>query len=182
MARRVFHANGWFLDSRFLVLMYETKDPTNACNYWLLTVINPIFTKLVLHRIRSNMEHTRTAGQHEGIKGTTTTALASQVHRLIAKNCYLAFLDVAKAFPSVPRSLLPFLLSVSGARAGLVNTVANMYGPTIADTQAQGKKLQISTALAAKGCLLSPHLFIYCYPHAGANGEQTTSALGLHFN
>ena len=101
--------------------MYKKKDPADPKNYCPLTASNAIYTvytKLVLALIRAHTLARVTKEQHGGVKGRTTTQLASR-DRLHAKGGFVTLLDVAKdvakAFSSVPRPVLIFPLETWGA-------------------------------------------------------------------
>ena len=88
------------------VLLYKKEDPADSENYRPLAVSNAIYIlymKWVLARIRAHTTAHLTKEQH-GVKGRTTTQCTSTLReRLHAKGGFVVLLDVAKAFPSVPR-------------------------------------------------------------------------------
>ena len=54
--------------------------------------------------------------QHGALQGRNTTTLATKLHNdLCTRDGYVAVLDVAKAFPSVPQPMLTNIVKEAGA-------------------------------------------------------------------
>ena len=76
-------------------------------------------------------------------------------------------LDVAKAFPSVPRPMLTGIVKEAGAPENIIRMLGEIYHHTPAVLTLHGKDLPIRpTGGMKEGCPLSPTLFYYtttCY-------------------
>ena len=96
----------WLQSRVVLIGKKKKKDPQDPRNYrpiYLSTAIYSILTRLLLTRISRAMTPGLLDIQHGAIQGRNTATLATQLlNDLHTLDGYVALLDVAKAFPSVP--------------------------------------------------------------------------------
>ena len=87
-------------------LIHKKKDPQDPKNHWPIyvsTAIYGIVTRLLLKRITKAMTPGLVDIRHSTLSGKNTTTLTAKLmNDLHKKEGYVALLDVAKAFPSVP--------------------------------------------------------------------------------
>ena len=103
--------------------------------------------------------------QHGGLKGRHTTTLATKLlNKLHTREGYIALLDVAKAFPSVPRSMLTNIVKEAGAPEFIIKLLGEIYEHTPAVLSLHGRDLPICPTRRMKvGCPLSPTLSLLYY-------------------
>ena len=148
-----------------VVLIYKKKDPQDPRNYrpiYVSTAIYSILTRLLLMRISRAMTPGLLDTQHGTIQGRNTTTLATKL--LNDLHTELALLDVAKAFPSVPRPMLTGMVKEAGAPENVIRMLGEIYQHTPAVLSLHGRDLPIRPTRGMKeGCPLSPTLFLLYY-------------------
>ena len=156
-----------WLQSR-VVLIYKKKDPQDPRNYrpiYVSTAIYSILTRLLLTRISRVMTPGLLDIQHGATQGRNTTTLATKLlNDLHTQDGYVALLDVAKAFPSVPRPMLTGIVKEAGAPENIIRMLGEIYQHTPAVMTLHGRDLPIRPTRGMKeGCPLSPTLFLLYY-------------------
>ena len=151
-----------------VVLIYKKKDPQDPRNYrpiYVSTAIYSILTRLLLTRISGAMTPGLLDIQHGATQGRNTTTLATKLlNDLHVEDGYVALLDVAKAFPSVPRTMLTGIVKEAGAPENIIRMLGEIYQHTPAVLTLHGKDLPIRPTRGMKeGCPLSPTLFLLYY-------------------
>ena len=113
------------------MLIYKKKDPQDPRNYrpiYVSTAIYSILTHLLLMRISRAMTPGLLDIQHGAIQGQNTTTLATKLlNDLHTQDGYVALLDVAKAFPSVPRPMLTGIVKEAGAPENIIRMLGEIY-------------------------------------------------------
>ena len=155
------------LQSR-VVLIYKKKNPQDPRNYrpiYVSTAIYSILTRLLLTRISGALTPGLLDIQHGATQGRNTTTLATKLFNdLHAEDGYVALLDVAKAYPSVPRPMLTGIVREAGAPENIIRMLGEIYHHTPAVLTLHGKDLPIRPTRGMKeGCFLSPTLFLLYY-------------------
>ena len=156
-----------WLQSR-VVLIYKKKDPQDPRNYrpiYVSRAIYSILTRLLLTRISRAMTPGLLDMQHGAIQGQNTTTLATRLlNDLHTQDGYVALLDVAKAFPSVPQLMLTGIVKEAGAPENIIRMLGEIYQHTPAVLTVHRRDLPIRPTRAMnEGCPLSPTLFLLYY-------------------
>ena len=156
-----------WLQSR-VVLIYKKKNPQDPQNYrpiYVSTAIYSILTRLLLTRISGALTPGPLDIPHGTTQGRNTTTLATKLlNDLHVEDGYVALLDVAKAFPSVPRPMLTGIVKEAGAPENIIRMLGEIYQHTPAVLTLHGKDLPIRPTRGMKeGCPLSPTLFLLYY-------------------
>ena len=116
-----------WLQSR-VVLIYKKKDPQDPRNYrpiYVSTAIYSTLTRLLLSRAMTPGLLDISQG---AIQRRNTTTLATKLLKdLHTQDGYVALLDVAKAFPSVPRPMLTGIVKEAGAPENIIRMLGEIY-------------------------------------------------------
>ena len=147
------------------MLVYKKKDPQEPLNYRPISVstaIYSILTRLLRMRISRAMTPGLLGIQHGALRGRNTTTLATKLlNNLHTQDGYVALLDVAKAFPSVPRPMLTGIVKEAEAPENIIRMLGEIYQHTPAVLSLHGRHLPIRPTRGMKeGCPLSPTLFL----------------------
>ena len=103
---------------------------------------------------------------------TLTARLMNDLHKT---DGYLALLDVAKAFPSVPRMMITDIIEEAGAPEPITRLLMEIYSHTPAVVHLHGRDLPIHPKRGMKeGCPLSPTPFLLYYDVPLREINQTT--------
>ena len=153
---------------RGVMLIYKQKDPQDPRNYrpiYISTAINNILTRLIPMRIANAMTPSLLSIQHGALQGTNTTTLATKLlNDLHAHDGYIAMLDVAKAFPLVPRLMLTNIVKEAGAPDTIIRMPGEIYQHTLAVLSLHGGALTIPPTQGIQdGCPLSRTIFLLYY-------------------
>ena len=156
-----------WLHSR-VVLIYKKKDSQDPRNYtpiYVSPAIYSILTRLLLTRISRATPPELLDIQHGATQGRNTTTLATKLlNDLHTQDGYVASLDVAKAFPSVPRPMLTGIIKEAGAPENIIRMLGEMYQHTPAVLTLHGRDLPIRPTRGMKeGCPFSQTLFLLYY-------------------
>ena len=99
-----------------------------------------------------------------GTKGKTATQqailLLDELHR--REGAYAVFIDVAKAFPSVPHRVLLHMLQRRAIPGHVLAMLHDIYTRSTATYREGGLNYQ-ATRGVKEGCPLSPTMFVYYY-------------------
>ena len=101
--------------------------------------------------------------QHGALQGRDTNTVATKLlNELHTQDGYVALLHVAKAFPSVPLSMLSNIVKEAGAPASIIKMPRDIYHHTAAVPSLHGRGLPIRPTRGMKEvCPLSPTLLLY---------------------
>jgi hypothetical protein len=151
-----------------VTLIYKNKDSRQITNYRPITVTTAMYrilTKMMLTTLQPQAETLLSPEQFGGKKGKTTTAqTCNLLQNLKSNQSFITLLDVAKAFPSVPRPLMTNLLSKLDIPSTTLQLWEQIYTQTGCTIQLQGQTLSYSTRRGLKeGCPLSPLMFLLYY-------------------
>ena len=148
-----------------VVLIYQKKDPQNYTLIYVSTAIYSILTRLLLMRISRAMTPGLLGIQHGALQGRNTTTLATKLlNDLHTQDGHVVLLDVAKAFPSVPRPMLTGIVKEAKAPENMIRMLGEIYQHTPPVLSLHGRDLSIRPTRGMKeGCPLSPTLFLLYY-------------------
>ena len=94
----------------------DLQDPKNHCPIYVSTTIYGILTRLLLKCMATAMTPDVLDIQHGALSGRRTTTLTAKlVNNSHKTNGYPALLNVAKAFLSVPRTMITDIMQEAGA-------------------------------------------------------------------
>ena len=122
-----------------------------------------ILTHTLLMRIAKAMTPGLLAIQHGALQGRNTTTLASNLlNNLHTQDGCVPVLDVAKAFPSVPRSMVTNIGKEAGAPETIIRMLGEMHQHTPHVLSVHRRDLPIRPTRGIKeGCPLAPHCSSY---------------------
>ena len=129
------------------------------------TNVPSILSRLLLMSISKAMTSGLLDIQHGALQGRNTTTLATKLlSDPPTQDGDIALLDVAKAFPSVPRPMLTGIVKEAGAPGNIIRMLGEIYQHTPAVLSLHGRDLPIRPTRGMKeGCPLSPTLFLLYY-------------------
>ena len=151
-----------------VVLIYTTKRThrthTTTGQYRYLPPYI-VYSRLLLMRISKAMTPRLLDIQHGAFQGRNTTTLATKLlNDLHTQDRYVALLDVAKVFPSVPRPMLTNIVKEAGAPKTIIRMLGEIYQHTPAVLSLHGRDLPIRPTRGMKeGCPPSHTLFLLYY-------------------
>jgi hypothetical protein len=163
-----------------ITMLYKGKGArnlaTNFCAISLTSTSLKIFESLLAARISAWAEKNKLFSFHQaGFRKHYSTydhifSLASLQQQAKKKtsvgfnNIYVGFVDLAKAFPSVPRSKLLFKLQKLGLSSKMLNVIADMYTTDsyrfILSQSNLGSQSGMADTGTREGSCLSPLLFL----------------------
>ena len=144
---------------------HSTKTNTNntntRCTLTRTHGTNHISTRLSHTHHNLTTSKSRQSHHHHNHSGHSTNTTSIYLH---TQHGYVALLDVAKAFPSVPRPMLTGIVKEAGAPGNMIRMLEEIYQHTPAVLSLHGRDLPIRPTRGMKeGCPLSPTLFLLYY-------------------
>lgn len=154
-----------------LVSLYKGKGDKRACDNLrgisLLSIPGKVYAALLLRRLSQHLHSRLHEAQCGFVPGRGLTDAAFVLRQLMAKSwefaapLYLAFVDLRKAFDSVPRDALWRVLRAYGAPPLLVELVTDLHTGTLAAVRLgalKGEPFSVSSGVR-QGCVIAPMLF-----------------------
>ena len=134
----------------------------------LSSIVSKTLNRMVLNRIKPELDHLLRPNQNGFREGRSTTSHILALRRILegtrAKNlsAVMLFIDFKKAFDSLHRGLLMKILRAYGIPNELVNLIEGMYRDTIAKVTTEDGLTEAFLILAGvmQGDTLAPYLFI----------------------
>ena len=154
-----------------LVALYKGKGDKRACDNLrgisLLSIPGKVYAALLLRRLSQHLHSQLHEAQCGFVPGGGLTDAAFVLQQLMAKSwshavpLYLAFIDLRKAFDSVPRDALWRVLRAYGAPPLLVDLLMDLHTGTLAAVRLgalKGESFSVSCGVR-QGCVIAPLLF-----------------------
>ena len=154
-----------------LVALYKGKGDKRACDNLrgisLLSIPGKVYAALLLRRLSQHLHSQLHEAQCGFVPGRGLTDAAFVLQQLMAKSwshaapLYLAFIDLRKAFDSVPRDALWRVLRAYGAPPLLVELLMDLHTGTLAAVRLgalKGESFSVSCGVR-QGCVVAPLLF-----------------------
>ena len=156
-----------------VIPLFKDGDPTDVSNYRpisLLSVLNKIFEKIIHARLSKHFQDNNifTSFQHGfRAKHSTTTALASIIPRIQnaidnSSLCLGLFIDLKKAFDTVPHNIVLYKLDHYGIRGLFLNLLRSYLSErcqrvSIDECHSQVQQVKVGVP---QGSVLGPFLFL----------------------
>ena len=151
--------------------VFKKGDPTKCENYRGISLINhaaKLYERILERRIRAVIEPQLGEWQHGFRTNRGTTDMVFSIRQLMEKaweyniKLYIIFIDLQKAFDSVPRKKLWKCLTEYGINGQLLKAIKSTYKPCISkvNTEYENDKWFEITSGVKQGSVLSPLLFV----------------------
>lgn len=146
----------------------DSKDCNNYRGITLLSTMLKIYERILERRLRNILDSQLEESQSSFRRGRSSQDHVFTVRQLIekrrlqGKNLYLAFVDIQKAFDSVPRKIIWQSLRERGIQERLSSNIRNIYRMTrsyVRKDNGQSEEFVTKDGLR-QGGVLSPILFI----------------------
>ena len=173
------------------ILPFPKKgDLGNTANYrgiTLLPVAAKIYNRMLLNRLRPELDSKLRINQNGFRKGRSTVAQILTLRRLIegikTKNlpAVLTFVDFKKAFDSIHRGKLMEILKAYGVPNETVRAINSLYTNTTAQVMSPDGDTEFFEILAGvlQGDTLAPYLFIIALDYAMRQATEDEQSLGF---
>lgn len=149
----------------------NTNDVNNYRGISLLNVLSKVFARIINNRLKDwaedmNIIPLSQAGFRAGFSTIDHIfTLQSLVQKFITKKCgrfYVLFVDFSKAFDTVQRHKLLYVLSNYGLQGKLFNIIKSMYCDVRCSVRIRSNITEYFSCHTGvrQGCILSPLLFI----------------------
>ena len=146
------------------------SDPSNYRGISLLSCLGKVFLSVLNNRLlKFSVDQNILSESQLGFrKGNRTSDAHIIIHNLIDKYCkknntkiYSCFIDLSKAFDSVPRDILLKKLLNFGVKGNFFNIIRSIYSNDMACMKINNKctKPFVINQGVRQGCVLSPLLF-----------------------
>ena len=143
------------------------KDCNNSRGIALLSVPGKVFTRIILNRIKDNIDKVLRENQCGFRQGRGCTDQIFLIRQMIEKkrefnnDLYICFIDFAQAYDSIWRKGAWGILGKYGIQAKYINLIKSLYNTIHAVVRIEGlesKEFEIQAGFR-QGCILSPSLF-----------------------
>ena len=153
-----------------LVPVFKKNDRLicdNYCGISLLSVPGKVLANILLERLKQSVEPLLLEAQCSFRLGKGTIDQIWLVRQLIEKSIehdcavHICFVDLEKAFDSVPREILRLLLKERGIEEQVVQLIVDIHDGThcvVKSSCEKSSKFEVTTGVR-QGCAMSPVLF-----------------------
>ena len=176
-----------------MVPLLKKGDPTLCDNYRgiaLLSICGKVLTRIIADRIQHGYKDQMMEAQCGFRGGRSTTDQMFTLRQVVERRreyglrSYVAFVDLKKAYDSVPRRLLFKVLRAEGIPEVMVRILESLYSRTTGRVRVKGMlgpEFELRTGVR-QGCVISPLLFNIYLNHILKRAERELEAKGLHFS
>jgi len=175
-----------------MVPLLKKGDPTICDNYRgiaLLSICGKVLTRIIADRIQKGYNEQMMEAQCGFRGGRSTTDQMFTLRQVVERRkeyglrSYVAFVDLKKAYDSVPRKLLFKVLRAEGIPEVMVRILESLYSKTTGRVRVKGMlgaEFDLRTGVR-QGCVISPLLFNIYLNHILKRAERELQAKGLQF-
>ncbi len=175
-----------------MVPLLKKGDPTNCDNYRgiaLLSICGKVLTRIIADRIQKGYNDQMMEAQCGFRGGRSTTDQMFTLRQVVERRreyglrSYVAFVDLKKAYDSVPRKLLFKVLRAEGIPEVMVRILESLYSRTTGRVRVKGMlgtEFDLRTGVR-QGCVISPLLFNIYLNHILKRAERELKEKGLQF-
>ena len=175
-----------------MVPLLKKGDPTNCDNYRgiaLLSICGKVLTRIIADRIQKGYNDQMMEAQCGFRGGRSTTDQMFTLRQVVERRreyglrSFAAFVDLKKAYDSVPRKLLFKVLRAEGIPEVMVRILESLYSKTTGRVRVKGMlgaEFDLRTGVR-QGCVISPLLFNIYLNHILKRAERELKEKGLQF-